>query len=127
MKILSVKIVTNRSALPFDLETTSVSHRKLTLMGSTLHVSMRDVVSCFYIKLKNNILSYEDLYGVFAKNLKYFIILMFSGKKFARELYLTRHLIIHTGQFSCVICNKRYGRKEELIKHMLECTASVQV
>ena len=49
------------------------------------------------------------------------------GKTFARDLYLQRHMAIHTGQFTCVICSRRYCRKEELMKHMLECSAGIQV
>ena len=49
------------------------------------------------------------------------------GKTFARDLYLQRHMAIHTGLFTCVICGRRYCRKEELLKHMLECSAGIQV
>ena len=49
------------------------------------------------------------------------------GKTFARDLYLQRHMAIHTGLFTCVICGRRYCRKEELMKHMLECSAGIQV
>ena len=49
------------------------------------------------------------------------------GKTFARDLYLQRHMAIHTGLFTCIICSRRYCRKEELMKHMLECSAGIQV
>ena len=49
------------------------------------------------------------------------------GKTFTKEMYLQRHMTIHTGDFSCVICSRQFSRKEELVKHMLECTAMMQV
>ncbi len=47
-------------------------------------------------------------------------------KSFTKPNYLQRHAAIHTAEFSCVICGNRYARKEELAKHMLECSATVQ-
>ena len=46
-------------------------------------------------------------------------------KKFDKEIYLQRHMVIHMGTFRCVVCQRAYARKEEMLKHMLDCTASL--
>uniref|UniRef100_A0A8D9DQA0 Zinc finger protein 26 n=1 Tax=Cacopsylla melanoneura TaxID=428564 RepID=A0A8D9DQA0_9HEMI len=45
------------------------------------------------------------------------------GKKFAKVMYIKRHLKQHEGEFHCARCNKNYTRKESLQLH--ECVNMV--
>ena len=49
------------------------------------------------------------------------------GRKFKEELYLKRHMMVHTDAFECMFCEKRYPRKEEFVRHILNCKASVEL
>lgn len=48
------------------------------------------------------------------------------GKHFGRRKQLVEHMALHTGQFSCYICNQSFLRKFDLVRHTLICSARLQ-
>ena len=49
------------------------------------------------------------------------------NKTFSRQIYLVKHMAVHSEGVYCNLCNRRFARKDEVVKHMVLCASNMKI